>query len=478
MGKSKREPALEYIFHPKSIAVAGVSSEPQTANIGRSFVSRFQEAGFKGKIYPLNPSGGEVSGLKIYPNIKDVPEPVDYVVSAIPAGVTPQLIADCATKGVKLVHLFTAGFSELGSETGQQLESEIASIARAAGIRLTGPNGMGLYCPKTGLSFDDGFPKESGPVGLLAQSGRNSTYIVREASSRGIYFSKVVSYGNGADLNESDFIEYFRDDPETEIIAAYIEGVRDGRRFFRVLKEATQAKPVIVFKAGSTEAGARAAASHTAAIAGSEMVWNSVLKQAGAIQVHSLDELVDLLLLFRFMSRPRGRNIAIIGFGGGASVQAADICVAAGLKVPPLPTDLQQKLKEICGSEVGSIFKNPFDLWPRAGPKGIEGSIELIAGWDKTDLLLLHLQFDLNPQIRARLATPYVATLTKLAQQINSKTMVILDFVISVEAKKLALEAQSALVEAGFAVFPSVSRAATAISQFIQYHQRQVSTTT
>lgn len=470
--KDNRKPALDYIFHPRTIAIAGVSSEPQGTGIANSFITRFWEAGFKGNIYPLNPSGGKASGMKIYRNIKDVPGPVDYVVSAIPARHTPQLISDCAAKGVKLVHLFSAGFSELGSKTGQRLESEIAAIAQAGGVRLTGPNGMGLYCPSTGLSFDEAFAKESGSVGWLAQSGRNCTYVIRDATSRGIYFSKAISYGNGVDLNESDFIEYFREDPDTEIIAAYIEGVKDGRRFFRVLKEAAQVKSVIIMKAGTTEAGARAAASHTAAIAGSEIVWSAALKQAGAIQVYSLEEMADMLVLFRFMSKPRGKDISIIGFGGGAGVQATDSCVNAGIDVPLASPELQEKLKEVCGGEAGSAFKNPFDLWPRAGAKGIEAAIGLIAGWDKTDLLLVHMQFDLNPANRERLARSYLGILTKLAQEICDRTVVVLDFIITAEAKRLALEVQSAFAEAGFPVFPSSSRAATALSRFIQYHQR------
>jgi acyl-CoA synthetase (NDP forming) len=467
-----RKPTLDYIFNPRTIAIAGVSRESQGFSIANSFVTRFQKAGFEGNIYALNPSGGEVSGMKIYRNIKDIPGPVDYVVSAIPAKHTPQLISDCAVKGVKLVHLFSAGFSELGTKTGRQLELEIGAIAREGGIRLSGPNGMGLYCPSTGLSFDDGFVKESGYIGLLAQSGRNCTYVIRDAISRGVYFSKAISYGNGIDLNESDFIEYFSEDPETKVIAAYIEGIKDGQRFFKVLKEAARIKPVIIMKAGTTEAGARAAESHTAAIAGSDLIWAAALKQAGAIQVHTLEEMVDVLVLFRFMSKPRGKNISIIGFGGGAGIQATDSCVSAGINVPLATPELQERLKEVCGSEAGSAFGNPFDLWPAAGARGVEAAIELVAHWDKTDLLLVHMQFDLNPANRERLAKAYLSGLTKLSQEIGHKTIVVLDFIISIEAKKLALETQSALSEAGFSVFPSSSRAADALRWFIHYNQK------
>jgi acyl-CoA synthetase (NDP forming) len=471
--KNRKRPALDYIFHPETIAIAGVSVSAEGPGVGRNFITRFVDAGFKGKIYPLNPAGGEIDGLKVYKNIGDIPGPVDYVVSAIPAKHTPQLINECADKGVKLVHLFSAGFSEVGSEEGKRLEAEITAIARDRGIRLTGPNGMGIYCPESGLCFDVGFPRESGTVGWLAQSGRNSTYMVRECSSRGVYFSKVISYGNGVDLTESDFIDYFREDPDTEIIAAYIEGVRDGRRFFKVLKEVARVKPVIIMKAGTTEAGSRAVASHTAAIAGSEKVWSAALKQAGAIQVNSMEEMSDMLVLFRFMSRPAGNNISIIGFGGGAGVQATDSCINAGIEVPLASGELQRELKEVCGSEAGSIFKNPFDLWPRAGARGIERAIELIVGWEKTDLLLVHLQFDLNPQTRGRLVEPYRDTLIKLAPEIRHKTAVVLDFIIYPEAKQLAMKTQQNLAQAGFPVFHSTGRVAAALSKFIWYHRKR-----
>lgn len=471
--KERQKPALDYIFHPESIAVAGVSAETKGTGIANSYITRFEAAGFKGNIYAVNPSGGEALGRKIYPNLKDIPGPVDFVVSAIPARHTPQLISDCAEKGVKLLHLFTAGFSELGDETGNTLETEILSIARRNGVRMTGPNGMGIYCPKTGLTFDEGFTKTSGNVGWIAQSGRNGTYVVREATMRGVYFSKAISYGNAADLNECDFIEYFRDDPETEIIAAYIEGVKDGQRFFRVLKEASSKKPVVIFKAGHTEAGSRGAASHTASIAGSSVVWNAALKQAGAIQVFSLEELVDVLVLLNFLSRPTGRNISIVGFGGGAGIQAADACTDQGMKVPLAPQELQDELAEICGGRAGSIFKNPYDLWPKAGSKGTSAAIESISDWGKTDLLLVHIQFDLNPSVRSIMYKPYLDTLKKLAPEIKHKTVVVLDFVLSAEAKKISLEVQSILAEEGFAVFSSVSRAALALGRYIDHHDRR-----
>ena len=229
--------SLDYIFHPKSIAVAGVSSDTTRLSQGRHFLESLIDAGFEGKLYPFSRETGEVSGLKIYPSIKDVPGTVDYVISAIPAQHIPQLIIDCASKGVKAIHMFTAGFSEIEDEEGGQLQSQITALAQQTGVRIIGPNCMGLYCPKTHLAFHPDFPKESGNIGFISQSGGHSIYAVREAATKGIHFSKVISYGNAADLNESDFLEYLTHDPDTEVITAYFEGVKDGNRFLKTLKQ-------------------------------------------------------------------------------------------------------------------------------------------------------------------------------------------------------------------------------------------------
>ncbi len=468
-----KKPDLDYIFHPRSIAVAGVADNLDRPNIGKIFTRIFIDAGFKGPIYPLNPNGGEAYGLKVYPSLRDVPGPVDYVVSAIPAQFTPQLMSDCASISVKLVHFFTAGFSELGNEASRKLQEEVIAIARRSGVRVTGPNGMGLYCPASGLSFSASFPKESGTVGFLSQSGGNSMYLVNEVTPRGVYFSKVVSYGNAGDLNETDFLEYFRDDPQTEIIAAYIEGVNDGRRFFRVLKETAAKKPVVVCKGGRTESGVRTAASHTGAIAGDHHVWSTVLKQAGVIQVQNIDELADVVLLLRFLSPPAGNSTAIIGIGGGASVYAADECSSAGLMVPPLSPEIRESLKKIYPTEAGSIFRNPIDLSPLGGKAPIQSAIKLIAEWDQADLLLLHIPFDINPGVGEVMLRPYIESLTALAEKVRKRTAIVLHSPVFSPSLRRANEVQSVLSRAGYAVIPSTSRAATALGKLVQYYQRR-----
>ena len=196
--------------------------------------------GFPGDVYPVNHRGGEVLGRKIYTSVKDIPGPVDYVFLQIPAKATVEVIRDCGAKGVKLAAFFTAGFGESEIKGGSELEQELLRVARQGGVRLLGPNCMGFYCPAAKLAFAYELPQESGPVGVLCQSGGHSGHLVRAGAQRGIRFSKVVSYGNAADLNEADLLEYFTEDPETRIIIVYIEGVREGKRFFQALRKATQ----------------------------------------------------------------------------------------------------------------------------------------------------------------------------------------------------------------------------------------------
>ena len=472
------EPDLEYLFHPKSIAIAGISSDPTKFSGGRQYMQSLLEAGYSGKIYPINPKGGEALGSTIYPSIKDIPDSVDYVISSVPAQGTPQLIADSATKGVKAIHLFSAGFSEVEDEKGKQLESEVVKVAWQHGIRLIGPNCMGIYCPRTGLSFSvdyprqDGFPRRSGPLGFMSQSGGHSIFSIRAAPARGIYFSKVISYGNACDLNETDFLQYLADDPETEIIAAYIEGIKDGTRFLTALKRATKLKPVILFKGGATESGTRATASHTGSMSGSNTAWQSILKQTGAIEAHSVEEIIDISLAFLRMPLPKGRNTAIIGMGGGAGVQAADECSNARLTSPTLPVEIKQKLKEIYLSEAGHIFRNPVDIIPFSEPEILVKTFKMIADWDQIDLVIIHISFDTWSLIdrRDRLGR-YIDGLLKLHDVLNKAMAVALHSDVTDDAIEFSLEVRARLCEAGFAVYPSTRRAASAINKRIQYHE-------
>jgi len=322
---------LQPLFYPTSIALAGVTvNNPQ--HWTRTFFDSLLEFQFEGPLYLVNPRGGEIRGIKVYRRLADIPQNIDYVISTVPAKAAAGLIEECAHKGVKAVHFCTAGFSETGQEEGVRLEAQLANLSIKTGIRVIGPNCMGIYCPESRISFNIDFPKESGPVGFISQSGGNTGSLIRQVMSRGVRFSKVVSYGNACDLNETDFLEYLATDSETKIIGLYIEGVKDGRSFRQTLQKAAEEKVIVLLKGGITEGGARAVSGHTGALAGSEVIWDSLCKQLGIIQVYSLEEFADSLVTLRFMSAPRGRRVALIGAGGGSSVLIADEFERRGLK--------------------------------------------------------------------------------------------------------------------------------------------------
>lgn len=464
--------SLEYLFHPSSIAVVGVSSDLTRFRAGRLFTESLVDAGFEGKLYPVGREGGKISGLEIYHSLRDIPDTVDYVISAIPAQHVPQLIVDCASKGVRAIHLFSAGFGEIDNKEGAQRQIQTAALAQQMGIRIIGPNCMGLYCPKTRIVFHPDFPKESGRIGFLSQSGGNAIYAVREGATKGIYFSKVISYGNASDLNECDFLEYLTYDPDTKIISAYIEGINDGTRFIKALKEATQAKPVIIYKGGTTESGTRAVASHTGALAGSGMVWDSLFKQTGTLQVHSMEELLDMLLLFECMSPPKGKATAILGIGGGRSVQAADDCSRAGLTVPLLPVETRRRLENLYASETGASFRNPVDMYFARWDLAQE-TIKVVANCDQIDLLIIHINLGWNPRYEKNIIKPYVGLFTGLGKEISKPTAIVLQPFGVARWAASAPEAEAALYEVGFPVYSSVGQAARAIAKYVDYHRRQ-----
>lgn len=351
---------LDEILHPSSVAIVGVPGT-QRGGPGSGFLSALIALGFKGKIYPVNPKYTEVDGLKCYASLREIPDTVDYVISRVPAREVPKILEDAASKGVKCAHLFTARFSETGRPEAAQLEQEILELARKLGIRIIGPNCMGVYYPDHGLSFGDEFPKESGSIGVASQSGNLAMDLVMTGAMKGLRFSKVISYGNAIDLNESDYLDYFAQDPQTKVVLMYIEGVKDGRRFFDTLHRTTAIKPVIILKGGWGQAGARAIGSHTASLASTLEVWNAALKQTAAILADTLEELIDLAVSFYFLRPTEGKRVGVLGGAGGGSVLAAGECERAGLEVIQLPPEFREQLKKQGFSE-WDWLGNPIDF--------------------------------------------------------------------------------------------------------------------
>jgi acyl-CoA synthetase (NDP forming) len=394
----------------------------------------------------------------------------------------PQVIEDCIAKGVKSIHFFTAGFSETGEEEDAELERRIVSRAREAGIRLIGPNCMGIYCPAARVAFMPEFPTEPGPVGFLSQSGGNAGDMVYAAARRGIRFSKVISYGNAADLNEGDFLEYLAEDPETKIIAAYIEGVRDGRRFFRAMRRASERKPVIVLKGGRTAGGNRAAFSHTGSLAGSAEVFSSLVRQVGAVWVTSVEELVDVTVAFRFIDPPpAGRGVAVVGGGGGFSVFAADEVNEAGLELPSLSESVQEELRRFT-PVAGTSVRNPVDTLAMMNPGELTETLRIVASDPQVDVILFHMAFGWSPwrRMQGPLAASFdpalmvkaIADAVARARDVVGKPIALaVRTPLDAEGMERTLDFQERCWRNGFPVFPSIPHAANAIAKVVAWRE-------
>lgn len=351
---------LERIFHPRGVVIVGASNRP--GNLGSFFLGGFIQQGFaKDRLYVIHPSEKEVSGVKAYPTARDIPGDVDLAVVYSPRETVPDVIKDCTLKGIKGIVICTSGFAENGIE-GRRLQDKILALARSGGTRLIGPNCVGIFCPSTGLTnFAGLMPMESGTVGMFSHSGSLSVMFPVAASAMGIHFSKAISCGNECDLNASDFLEYFGQDQETEIIIAYMEGVKDGRRFFNLAKEVSRRKPIIVWKCGDTHVGSRAACSHTGALAGEPEVWDAVFRQTGMIRAGGADEVLDYLQAFYYLPLPRGNRVAILSGMGGMGVAISDACVEFGLEIAELSAATRKCLEAIVPA-VGTCIDNPVDL--------------------------------------------------------------------------------------------------------------------
>jgi acyl-CoA synthetase (NDP forming) len=352
---------LDTMFFPRSVAVVGASPNPKAWG-GTGFLVRLRDLEFPGNIYPVHPKATEILGFKTYPKVSSIPEPVDFVIVAISAPGVPQVLEDCITAGVKNVHIFTSGFGETGEEEGRTLERQIIEIIQRGGLRVVGPNCMGLYVPASRLAAWGAKPAGVGPVAFLSQSGGHGEILTAYAQGLGVYFSKMISFGNASGLQAPDFLDYLQQDPDTDIITMYLEGISDGNRITRLIKEINRTKPVIIWKGGLTESGSRAVASHTGSLAGEGRIWDAFFAQTGAIRANSLEEIIDVVLAFQHLRPAQGRRTLILGGGGGNSVAFADICGRQGLEIPPLSENTRDELNSFIRL-AGNSTRNPLDLW-------------------------------------------------------------------------------------------------------------------
>ena len=470
---------LEEIFHPQAIAVVGASNNLATA--GHMFIRHLLDYGYRGRIYPVNPAYSEVLGIKAYPSLRDISGSVDYVICCIPGSKVLDMLEDCSQKEVKTVHLFTARLSETGQREGIELEDEILKQARKRGIRLIGSNCMGIYYPREGLSFSYDFPREPGSVGLVSQSGGAANSVVYLASLRGIRFSKVISYGNALDYNESDFLDYFSQDPETKVILMYVEGVKDGKRFLNALRNAASVKPVIIVKGGRGKSGTKAVASHTASIAGSMPVWEAVVAQAGAISAQNLEEMIDLAVSFYFLPPITGLRVGVAGGSGGISVFSADECEEAGLDVIPLPPEIREELRSKA-PPIWDWIGNPTDVSIMQGVTfSASDMLQMMARNQNFDLLIGNVTEDRpsGKQAMIRALKDEVGGYIKLKREkVKPLLVVVSEKSLGVDNYsnwrwKLIYELRTKLIAADIPIYPTVGRAAGAVTKLVDYYVRR-----
>lgn len=472
------------IFYPRSIAVAGVSRD--SSKMGSLWAKALMESSFNGQVYPVNPSGGELLGARIYPDLRAIPGPLDLVISCIPRASVLDLLDDCAAKQVSAVHFFTAGFRETAEPEWVQVEEEMARRARKGGFRIIGPNCIGVSCPEHGTPYGaSSVAGRPGQVGFISQSGGHAGKLMVVGLARGIGFSKIASIGNCCDLGSADFLEYMAVDPKTGAIGLYLEGPRDAQRLLQVMQAASARKPVVVWKGGATAAGAKAASSHTGAMRTSAVIWTAALKQAGALEVRGVDEMADVLLLLqRAAPIGKARLGLICGLTGDAESEArlaADAGAAFGIQVSSC-LSATGRIAGLAGP--GGRAQEAQPSPGRSAPEpagtskvdrfrvlqGLQRAMDLAGANRRLDVIAVYQDIDALVGLMDRETADSVASAILKASQAAGKPVIVVSPPGRLETDRLEVEGR--LSEAGLPVYPSMPRAARAVAAVRQYYTR------
>jgi len=471
--KGLAEPShWQYLFAPDSVAVIGASNAP--GSWGHGVMTHLLDSA-KRDIYPVNPTVSEVLGIATYDSVVNIPSPIDLAIIVVPAPQVPAVLKECVQRRVRAAVIISAGFAESG-EQGRKLENELVEIARLGGVRFVGSHSMGhadtlsqLYT----LAWQERIP--TGPVALISQSGFYGGQIIRKGMESGIGFSKLISTGNEADLHLEDYLEYLAQDQDTKIIAAYLEGLREGRRFFQLAKETAIRKPIVVIKAGGTKESARAARSHTGVLAGSDAVYAAAFRQAGVIRANDDDELCDVVTALLAQPLPRGNRIGILTVGGGPGVVATEACEKEGLTIAPLSSSTMEKLNSWLPPRWS--HGNPVDV---AGITARRRGLVFSSLWalmedENVDAVLLQLPVVLSA---ARLSSVlrFNAEETREFQEMQKESLSMVKERVKEYGKPVFVttlvrdeEAASFLHTAGIPAYHSPRRAARALSHLVWY---------
>jgi acyl-CoA synthetase (NDP forming) len=476
---------LKPFFYPRSIAVVGVSQN--LAGVGTSMVRALQRFGFRGAIYPINPRLTELLGLTVYPSVSDIPGEVDFARVYVPTAAALGVIKECRQKGITAVEVFTGGFSEIGTDEGRQLEAELASLA-GNGMRVIGPNCFGVYSPGGGVTQIPGenYQRESGSMAFLSQSGGLSEDVFRYAIDYGLKFSQGISYGNACDVNEIDLLRYFEADQNTSVITAYLEGVKSGIEFLGLVRRLVLKKPLVIWKGGLSPSGARAAASHTGSLAGSDKVWSALFQQTGAVQVYSLEELLDTASAFYHLPPQTDSRVAVVCGGGGVGVAFSDSCYREGLTMAELSQEVQDKIATFL-APLGTNAHNPIDVGPPFPPgEALEGIMENLAATGQVGSIVLD---KVTPSIEMRKVMGYTEQIAwkekpwlseipvRMAKKYGIPVIVVLrgggdklgNLSCETERKRL----RDYYFENGVGVYPNMERALKSLGRMIRYYQRR-----
>jgi acetyl coenzyme A synthetase (ADP forming)-like protein len=378
---------LEKFFNPNSVAIVGASR--QKGKVGYEILKSMLDAGFPGKIFPVNPQAETIENLKCYPDLKSIGQTPDLVIIVVPAGIVPAVMQQCGSIGVKAVVIITAGFKEVGEE-GRKLEQQVVRIAKQSGIRVIGPNCLGLIVPanKLNASFGGALPA-AGATGYLSQSGALMAAILDMANANGFGFSTLVSIGNKADVDELEIIEHLANDPNTKVIAGYLESITDGNTFVREAERISLKKPVLLMKSGVTKAGAKAASSHTGSLAGSETAYEAVFERAGVIRCLSLKSQFDFAQGFALQPLPKGTSVAVITNAGGAGIMAADAIENQQLTFAKLNESTIKHLAEKL-PPAANLY-NPVDVLGDALPDRYEFALDVVLDDSNVDSVIVLL---------------------------------------------------------------------------------------
>ena len=467
--------ALATAFAPQSIAIAGVSPRTTGWGGGQMFLRGIRKLNRVPNVYCLNPRGGQLDdGTPLYKSLSEVPGSVDSLISAVPASAILGLLDDAIAKGVKVIHLFTAGFGETGSAERADLEAEVLRKLYDAGIRLIGPNCMGVHSTRGGVSWMDDGSTTPGRVGMLSQSGMNASEVAGEGARRGITFSNMASFGNASDLNEADFLEFFANDGDTDIVLAYLEGIRNGRRFLQVAREMShKGKPLVVLKGGLTEAGSRAASSHTGSLAGSAQIWNAVQRQGRFIPAHSVEDLLDIAVTIERMPDIPGPRCAVLGGGGGVSVLAADICDRNGIPVPWFDAATQLVLREFT-PVAGTSIRNPLDAGFMLEGDNMETALKAVCDDQSIDWLMVHTGADGGgpSSRRDNFAERMANDLSSVAPKLSKPIAVVIRQPRTNLGFERGLNLQTRLNERGIACYQSIEACARAVRRYLDWQNR------